>query len=120
MGAKNMSNSENGKEKRKSPRFEIPVKLRPTELFGKEGRVQNISIGGVSIFGIQSVEVGRKHTINFALPNDEWVSAEVLIVWAIERPSESILKYDIGCQFTDVSPESQIILEEYLAKITPK
>ncbi len=115
-----MSNSENGKERRESSRFEIPIKLRPTELFGKEGRVQNISIGGVSIFGIQSVEVGKKYLIDFALPNGAWVSAKVRIVWAIERPSESILKYDIGCQFTDVPPESQNILQEYLAKITPK
>ncbi len=115
-----MSNSENGKERRKFPRFEIPIKLRPTELFGKEGRVQNISIGGVRIFGIRSVEVGKRYWIDFALPNGEWVTAEVQIVWAIERPSEPILKYDIGCRFTDVSPESQNILVEYLAKITPK
>jgi len=107
----------NGKDRRQYPRFEIPVQLRPTELFGKGSRVQNISRGGVRIFGTKKVQVGTIHKIEFALLSGDWISAEVLVIWARERPSESALKYDIGCRFTEVVPKLQQILLEHVARI---
>ncbi len=112
-----MHDSKNEKDRRPYPRFEVPVRLRPTEFFGKEGRVQNISVGGVRIFGTKNITVGTTLKIEFALPSDDWIMAGVQVVWVKERSSESILKYDIGCRFTEVSPDSQLILLEYLAKI---
>ncbi len=111
-----MPESKNEKDRRKYPRFEIPVKLRPTEFFGKDGRVQNISMGGVRIFGTKNIPVGTILTVDFALPSGDWIIAEVRIVWARERSSEPIFKFDIGCRFIDVPSESQTILIEYLSK----
>ncbi len=113
-----MQDEKNGKERRQYPRFEIPIQLRPTEVFGKEGRVQNISMGGVRIFGTKKVELGLTLKIDFALPNGEWIIAGVQVVWARERPSQPVLKYDLGCRFTDVPPESQKILLEHLENIS--
>ena len=113
-----MSHTNKEKNRRKFPRFEIPVQLRPTEVFGKEGRVQNISMGGVRIFGTQKAEVGKTLKIDFALPNGEWVIAGVQVVWAKEQPSKPVLKYDFGCRFTEISPESQKVLLEHLATIS--
>jgi len=110
-----MSESKSGKDRRQYPRFEIPVKLRPTEFFGKDGRVQNISMGGVRIFGTKKIDVGTILTVDFALPSGDWIIAEVRIVWARERSSEPIFKFDIGCRFIDVPSESQTILIEYLS-----
>ncbi|MCJ7580725.1 MAG: PilZ domain-containing protein [Candidatus Aminicenantes bacterium] len=104
------------KDRRKSTRIEIPVQLRPTELFGKEGQVQNISMGGIRIFGIKNIDVGTILKIDFSLSGSEWITAEVLVVWARERPSESILKYDLGCRFIEIPSDSQKILFEFLAK----
>lgn len=112
-----MPNTRKRENRRKFPRFEIPIQLRPTEVFGKEGRVQNISTGGVRIFGTKNVDVGTILKIDFSLPSGEWITAEILVVWAKKRPSESILKYDLGCRFTDVPPDSQTILIEYLSKL---
>ena len=113
-----MNDTKKGKSQRKFPRFEIPIKLRPTEVFGKEGSVQNISMGGVRIFGTKKVEVGTTLKIDFALPNGEWVMARVQVVWAKKQPSQPILKYDFGCRFYEISPESQKILIEHLANIS--
>jgi hypothetical protein len=107
-----------GKGPRKYPRFEISVQLRPTEFFGKESRVQNISMGGVRIFGTKDITVGTTLNIDFALPSGEWVMAGIRVVWAKERPSQPSLKYDIGCRFTGISPESQQILLEHLAEVS--
>lgn len=115
-----MSFFKESREQRKYPRFEIPVKLRPTECFGKKGRVQNICIGGVRIFASQKVEIGKTITIDFALPTRDWVTADVVVVWVKERRSDPKLKYDIGCRFTDIFPEYRTILVEYLVSITPK
>ena len=113
-----MQDTKKGKGRRQYPRLEIPVQLRPTEFFGKEGRVQNISMGGVRIFGTKNIDVGTILKIDFSLPGGEWITAEVLVVWAKKRPSESILKYDLGCRFTEVPPDSQKILFEHLTKIS--
>ena len=113
-----MENSKNGIERRKFPRFEIPIQLRPTEVFGKEGRVQNISMGGVRIYGTKKVEVGTALKIDFALPNGHWVMAGVEVVWARERPSQPLLKYDFGCRFTEIHSESQQILLDHLASVS--
>lgn len=112
-----MYDSKNKNDRRPNPRFEIPVQLRPTEFFGREGRIQNINVGGVRIFGTKNITVGTTLKIEFALPVGDWILAGVQVVWVKERSSESILKYDIGCRFTEVSPDSQLILLEYLAKI---
>jgi len=114
-----MQDTKNRKDRRQYPRFEIPLKLRQTELFGKEGRVQNISRGGIRIFGTKDIDVGTILKIDFTLPNGEWIMAEVLVIWARERPSESVLKYDIGCRFTEVIPDLHQLLLEHLAKISP-
>ena len=118
MGTKKMQDTKNGKNRRQYPRFEIPVQLRPTEFFGKEGRVQNISMGGVRIFGTKNITVGTTLNIDFALPSGEWIMAGIRVIWAKERPSQPILKYDIGCRFTEISPESQQILLEHLAEVS--
>ncbi len=115
-----MSSTKNGKDLRRDPRLEIQVQLRPVEFFGKEGRVQNVSAGGVLILGTKDVKVGTDLTIHFALPSHEWVMAGVKVVWSKERSSQSILKYDIGCRFTDVPPESQKNLAKYLSNYAPK
>ncbi len=113
-----MQDTKNGKDRRQYPRFEIPLQLRQTELFGKEGRVQNVSRGGIRIFGTKNIDVGTILNIDFTLPNGEWITAEVMVVWTKERPSESVLKYDIGCRFTEVIPDLQQLLLEHLAKIS--
>jgi hypothetical protein len=113
-----MQDLKNKENRREFPRFEIPIQLRPTEVFGKEGRVQNISMGGVMIFGTKKVEVGTTLKIDFALSTGEWVMAEVQVVWAKEQPSQPILKYDFGCRFIEIPPESQQILLEHLASIS--
>lgn len=113
-----MNELKDKKNQRQFARFKIPVQLRPTEMFGKEGRVQNISMGGVRIFGTKNIDVGTILKIDFSLPGGEWITAEVLVVWAKKRPSESILKYDLGCRFTEVPPDSQKILFEHLTKIS--
>ncbi len=110
----------NGRDRRRYPRFEIPVQLRPVEIFGKEGRVQNISTGGMLIYGTMNIELGTTLRIDFALPSREWIMADVEVVWSKERSSQSILKYDIGCRFEDIPPESKKILDAYLARFTPK
>ena len=113
-----MPHTKNEKNRQKFPRFEIPVQLRPTEVFGKEGRVQNISMGGVRIFGTKKAEVGTTLKIDFALPNGEWIMAGVQVVWAKEQPSEPVLKYDFGCRFTEIPPGSQETLLEHLATMS--
>ena len=113
-----MNEFKDKKNRRQNARFKIPIQLRPTELFGKEGRIQNVSMGGVRIFGTKNIDVGEILKIDFSLPGGEWITAEVLVVWARKRPSESILKYDLGCRFIEVPPDSQKILFEYLAKIS--
>ncbi len=113
-----MQDTKDGKNRRKFPRFEIPIQLRPTEVFGKEGRVQNVSLGGVRIFGPKKVEVGTTLKIEFVLSTGEWVTAGVRVVWAIEQPSQPVLKYDLGCRFTEIPLESQQILLEHLANVS--
>ncbi len=114
----NVSESKDNKNLRKSARFEIPIQLRPTKLFGKEGRIQNISMGGVRIFGTKNIDVGTILKIDFSLSDDKWITAEILVVWVRKRPSESILKYDLGCMFVEIPPDSQKILFEHITKIS--
>lgn len=118
MGHKKIQDIKDGKNRRKFPRFEIPIQLRPTEVFGKEGRVKNVSLGGVRIFGPKKVEVGTTLKIEFVLSTGEWVTAGVRVVWAHEQPSQPVLKYDLGCRFTEVPLESQKILLEHLANVS--
>lgn len=113
-----MQDTINEKNQRQYPRFEIPIQLRPTEVFGRKEQVQNISLGGIRIFGTKKVKVGKTLKIDFALPNGEWIMAGVQVVWAKELPSEPILKYDFGCRFTKVPSEKQQILIEQLDKIS--
>ncbi|MFC2168738.1 PilZ domain-containing protein [Acidobacteriota bacterium] len=111
-----MNDFKNGKERREFPRFEIPVQIRPTEVFGKEGRVANISMSGVRIFGTKKIEVGKILKIEFVLPSDKWVTAVAQVIWAKEQSSQSILKYDFGCRFVEVPSESKKNLFEYLSQ----
>ncbi len=113
-----MQGTKDGRDRSQYPRFEIPIQMRPTEILGKESRIKNISMGGVRIFGTKKVDVGTTLKIDFALPGSEWIIAKVQVVWAKERPSQPILKYDFGCRFIEVDSESQKILLEHLAMIS--
>jgi hypothetical protein len=111
-----MTTSKKGKDLRRYPRMRVPVQLRPESVFGPKSRVQDISLGGLRIAGQKRIKRGKIYRIKFALADGSWAAAKIRLVWIVELPSEQTLKYDIGCEFTDLPVDTEKGLKELLTR----
>ena len=110
-----------GPERRRFVRvpFIFPVKYKfPEEDLKKEyhGLSDNISEGGIKIICMQKIEEGIDIDISFSLPTSEGViqiECRGTVAWFRERDGRNYC----GVQFTDLNPELQMTLKNFIEKI---
>ncbi len=104
----------NSSESRKYPRIEVNAYVDYT---GKEvllfHRIENISLGGISIKAPSVEEVGTKVELAINFPDfDDSIELTGEVVWARED-KEGVM----GIKFIDMTPETKQKLKRYLAKV---
>ena len=110
-----MSNTDR-KERRRYPRVKAPVELKPSSLFGKEGKILDISLGGMRVYSAERFEMGSPLEIDITLPGKKKVMSMVKPVWSRKVPGVFSPIYEIGLEFIslpfDALGELRSILEK--------
>lgn len=87
-----------------------PAGLR---LYGT-GQAVDIGLGGARIFADESVERGTRLELELILADGGVIVCKAEVAWVEAMPPESPARFDVGLQFTDVSPEDRLKLAKVL------
>lgn len=84
------------------------------------GYVGDLTPQGVMVIGEKTIEINKHFTLGIEFPSDETDTHVMKVVipgrvaWC--RPDETPLYFNIGFEFTDVSPETAKIVDAILAR----
>ncbi len=102
--------------RRRFPRLVTPIYYRPVEVFGTDQQASNISLGGIRIYSNKPLKEKQLLEIELTLPNMKTVPALARVVWVNILPPGSKALYDVGLEFTKLSPEAFQELKALLDK----
>jgi uncharacterized protein (TIGR02266 family) len=103
-------------ERRRSPRYEVVLKLRyeTEEAFG-DTVIRSLSSGGLYLSTQTPFNVGSEFAVVVDLPQkEEWIKGTCEVVWVNEIDTENYPK-GMGVRFIQMAPEYRSRLEAYLA-----
>jgi hypothetical protein len=100
-----MSEEESGLKRRRFPRLVTPIYYRPLDIFATDQQASNISLGGIRIYSNKPLKEKQLLEIELTLPNGKTVPALARVVWINALPLGSKALYDVGLEFTKLSPE---------------
>ena len=111
-----MSENITKEERRSHSRLGKRIHLRPKSVFGKNGLVENISLGGMRIQSQKEYSSGEILQLQMSLVEDEWFEANVRVVWINENKQDAASGFDIGCEFVNLPFDMQNALWVLLDK----
>ena len=101
-------------EKRQTPRIDTNMELLPGT--STDSRIIDMSTTGVFIEDNDPLPINAELDLNLQLPdNPEIISANARVVW-IKSP-DSNASAGMGMQFTNILPEQQKKLNDFMVKI---
>ena len=103
-------------ERRRSPRYEVVLKLRyeTEEAFG-DTVIRSLSSGGLYLSTQTPFNVGSEFAVVVDLPQKEaWIKGTCEVVWVNEIDTENYPR-GMGVRFIQMAPEYRNRLDAYLA-----
>jgi len=109
-------------EKRKYPRFsvDLPVEYTWKDLVAKQGRVINVSEGGLLVYFSEQMEIGQALRMKLLPPSgSELNTMEIVsqVVWMDVHNGKAWGGYRSGLRFVDISPVDLDRLKSFLVSL---
>jgi hypothetical protein len=109
-------------EKRRYPRFsvDLPVEYTRRDLVAKQGRVINVSEGGLLVYFSEQMEIGQALRMKlFSLSGSELSMMEIVsqVVWMDVHEGKGWGGYWSGLKFVDISPVDLDKLKSFLISL---
>jgi hypothetical protein len=111
-------------ERRKYPRVNVDLPTQYNEInssISRNGRVMNLSEGGMLFHSPEQIEIGQHLNSNFSFPLGSKLSTiEVLaeVAWTEIHLGETWGDYRCGVRFIDISPEDMTKLKNFLGSFS--
>ncbi len=110
-------------EKRRHPRFnvDLPIEYARSSLSVRQGRVINVSEGGLLLYLPERIEIGQYLALKLFFTSGaalETVETVVQVVWTDIRLSEDWGDYRTGVCFADISSEDLDKLMHFLRRLS--
>jgi c-di-GMP-binding flagellar brake protein YcgR len=110
-------------ERRKYPRVNVDFPTQYNEInssISRNGRVMNLSEGGMLIHSPGQIEIGRHLNSSFSFPSGSEmniIETLVEVAWMDIHSGEVRGDYRCGVKFIDVSPEDMTKLKKFLGSL---
>ena len=105
-------------ERRKFKRLNAPVLCRPLSATrvdpDEKRRVQDISLGGVSVYTDDKHKVGEHLELELFLPGGQTLTLDTLIVWVDKLAATEPARFEIGLQYVDIAAADLARIETVL------
>ena len=111
-------------ERRKYPRVNVDLPTQYNEInssISRNGRVMNLSEGGMMIHSPGQIEIGQHLNSNFSFPSGSEmniVETLVEVAWMDTQSGEVWGDYRCGVKFIDISPEDMSKLKNFLGSFS--
>ena len=94
-------------DRRRFPRAEVPVLIRPVGPLAHlaDYRVQDLGLGGLRCYSDEEHSPGKRLEIEIAFPEGGSAVALVEVVWDEALPEGAPARHDIGLRFVDAPRE---------------
>lgn len=94
--------------------YNAPIEMQLNSGRVVEGRVQDVSTGGIYVTTSAPVREGESLVLRFALPTGEIVRSVALVRWA--KAAEDAQRVALGLEFTDLSTIFREAIEDYIKR----
>ena len=100
---------EGSPDRRRFPRVQAPVLYRVVgpSLFVQPGRTGDVGLGGMRVYSDERHRPGKRLEIEVFLPDQTTITCWARVIWVEPLARSAGAKYDIGLEFTDITPDDR-------------
>src|SRR5687768_1282556 len=109
-------------ERRRYPRVQAPVLCRSVPLFASHPMpaidLLDLSLGGARVYADERRRVGERLELELFPPRGRSIVAQALVAWVRALPPDAPAVYDVGLEFTGLTPAEARRLRTVLDGVT--